>query len=793
MRTGGVEEGHRDVRERVKQVTALLTAPLRTISPRRWTRRGVLTGIAVGLLAGFGVGGLAQVHVETSMSSFLPANDPAVTQMQAKERSFGSDPVVVLLESNKPRELLNPQHLKPVVNMEGKLSKLPDVASVYGPGTTLNQIAGQAQDFLAELMGRRDAAKAQAVAQAKTSGASDGQAQKAGDQALQQFDARYGPLLVQGMPSGLPTLKNPQFVNSVIYTHSGTVRPQWRFVVPSQYSMAVLVRPRANMDAAATSRLVDNIRQVTGASQVHASKITVSGTPVVASAVSNEVSQEMLVIGGLAVITVGACFLLVPWTRWKKRLLPLIATLIAICLTLALFGWLGKPLSLGVVAFLPVLLGIGSYYPTYFARRAKKRVVLTVACASAASLSTLALSPLPFVRDLGMTLGIGVLASACVGLVLLRPVAFTAGSEDVEHEFWAPSLRRKRGVVATGGAVTLVLAVVGWSVLPGLPLQADVESFAAGLGAMNDAKHVEQQIGSSGEADVVLRGPNTSSPQALDWMHKAQDRIVSEHGDQMHPILSLPSLLRFLGNQATGEQINSALRLLPHYLTSAVMRGDDKSSVMIFGVNMDDVQQIRELRQSVMQDLPAPPPGYDVQLTGLPMVAVRGEQIISEGRVLANIVGIAAAGVVLALGLRRRSDALRAVAAASIATGVGLFALWATGIPLSPITVGLGSLTAAIGCEFTVMLSESVRSGNRGLRLSVLLATAASATGYAVLSFSELGAIRQFGILLSGSVLLALGSSVCVVVLTTSLKGKQNDVNDNHVATRVKRLEGVET
>src|SRR5581483_12032636 len=110
-----------------------------------------------------------------------------------------------------------------------------------------------------------------------------------------------------------------------------------------------------------------------------------------------------------ALLAVGGCFMLVPWTRRSRRLLPLATTVAAIAVTCSIFGWLGRPLSIGVVAFLSVVLGIGCYYPTYFAVRARTRTVLTVACATASAFATLMLSPLPLVRDLGLTLSMGVL------------------------------------------------------------------------------------------------------------------------------------------------------------------------------------------------------------------------------------------------------------------------------------------------------------------------------------------------------------------------------------------------
>ncbi len=144
---------------------------------------------------------------------------------------------------------------------------------------------------------------------------------------------------------------------------------------------------------------------------------------------------------------------------------------------------------------------------------------------------------------------------------------------------------------------------------------------------------------------------------------------------------------------------------------------------------------------------------------------MRGQELLSSERVLGNLLGISAAAAVLAVGLRRRGDALRALTAAALATGAGLFLLWVLGIPLSPITMGLGSLTAAVGCEFTVLLSEAARRGGRALRTPVLLAATTSAVGYLVLAASDLAVIRQFGVLLAGAVGLALAAAGVVVAV----------------------------
>jgi predicted RND superfamily exporter protein len=726
----------------------------------RKTGQCVAAVVLVLAAAAFLLGGLERSRIETGVDSFLPAHDSSVDQLNNLARSFGGDPVVVLLESEQPRQLLDAQHISSLLHLEGQLTALPDVAAVYGPATALNQVAGQVQNFLAELVGRRDGIQRQAEAQAKAAGASDAAAQQAGTKATGAFDQRYGSLLVQGLPAGLPTLGNGKFIESSIFAQGQQPRAQWRFVVPSQNAVAILVRPRQGGDAGTAQRLVAAVKDTVGAAKIDATKVTITGVPVLAADVSHQVTGEAPLLGGIAVLTIGLCFFCVPWTSRRRRLLPLASTLIAIATTLAVLGWVGKPLSLGVIAFLSVLLGVGSYYPTYFMRDAPRRVVLTVATATAASFATLMLSPLPFVKDLGLTLTIGVLLSAGFGAILPK-LPFVR----VEPEPFLPSTPSRttgRRVMVAAVAGLVVLSGIGWALLPGLKLQSNFETLAGGATTLEDAHHVESIIGSSGELSVVLTGADVTSPAAIEWMRTAQQQLIVEHGDQLRPVVSPPTLLSFLGPGSTTEQIDAALRLLPPYLAGAVFRNDHQVATMEFGVQMNDLGALRSLRDDINTKL-RPPPGYRVALSGLSMVAVRGEEMVSGERIVSNVLGIVAASSVLLIGLRRRTDALRAFAAAALATGLGLLALHVTGVALSPITVALGSLTAAVGCEFTVLLSESARRGRRSLRISVLLAAATSAVGYLVLVASGLAVIRQFGALLAGAVVLALLSASFVV------------------------------
>ncbi|MEN8674054.1 MMPL family transporter [Nocardioides sp.] len=724
---------------------------------------------AVGLLAVLMVMGLGKVRLETSLESFLPTGEPDLTAYERNAADFGGDPVVVLLEADDDR-FFDGERLASTLRLEGSLATLDHVAGVYGPATLLNQIAGRAQDLLSELLGRRDAEVALARSKAAAAGASPSEIRRAGEEATARFDARYGPLLVSGLPGGLPTLENQRFVDQVVFGSAGRPRGQWRFVVPSAASASILIRPEAGLDADEAAELTADVERVVAGNQPDGTQATVSGSPVLLTALSERTTSDAVRLGALAVAGVGLCFLLATFIRRSRRLAPLATTLIAVAGAVSVVGWSGRPVSIGVVAFCSVLLGIGCYYPTYYALGARVRTVLVVALATATSLGTLVLSPLPLVQDLGLTMAVGVLLSALLALPL-RPwlrsgsaeessgAAETADPAGPSSTWRTPRTRRFAVATALAGA----LAVVGWALLPHLSVESDVDHFAGGLPALDDADHVEDVIGSSGELSVVLRGSDVLSPESLTWTRDSVRSVVADHGGQMRPVLSTSALLAFLGDAATVGQTDAAMRILPEYLTDAVVTSERTTSAASFGVSLRDLSELRTTLEEVRADLPAPPAGAEVEITGLPIVLLRAEQLVSDDRVPANVLGILSAGLVLLVGLRRRSDALRAVVAAAVATGLGFFLVDLLGIALNPVTVALGALTAAVGCEFTVVQAEAVRRGSSVLGKAVGLVTATSVVGYLALLGSGLEAVRGFGALLAGAVLIAAFSSWLVV------------------------------
>ncbi|MCW2816076.1 MAG: hypothetical protein JWN84_3531 [Nocardioides sp.] len=719
--------------------------------------------IALAAVALWAVPGLSRLEIDSDLDSLLPADDPSVSELDAMARSFGGDPVVVLVEGSG--DPLAADRLPALLQLEGRLSAVDGVVATYGPATTLNQTVLQLKRFLAELSGRRDAL-----------------AEAGRTRELAAFEARYGSLLVQALPAGLPTLSNENFVRSVVLDPvTEKPKPQWRQYLPAQGAVAVYLRPREGLDAAAAALLHTEVETIVSDSEAvpDGAEVTVTGAPVVTAGLADRMRAEVPRLAATAFGMVALVLLLVPWARRRRfQLAPLLVMGVATAVTLAVFGWRGDPLSLGAATFLPIILGLGSYYPVYLSRTGHRRVVLAVAASSTCAFAGLLLSPLPFVADLGLAVPAGLAAVVAVSLAGSWVLGPRLGQDPSTPAPAAPAAIRRRLptpalAVLTGAA--LLVSVFGWVSLASTPLKTDPQQLLAGLPSLDDAVHVEDVIGYSGEVDVRLKGADVLTPEALAWSRAAQTEIVSLYGDRVQPVVTVGQLLGFLGEDPTQAQVRAGVAALPGYITSAVVSSDQTEALSSYGVAWSDLADDRDLVADVRAALPAPPPGYDVGVSGLPVAAERGYHLVSGERYESSVIALLAAALALVVLLPHRRDALVAIAAAAIASGLTVAVLVLTVGALNPLTLALGALTAAIGSEFTVLLLAAARQRSSDLRRSVLLAVLLSLGGYGVLLTSSLPLVRELGLALVTSVALSVGTAHLLAELGTRLRPGPED------------------
>jgi hydrophobe/amphiphile efflux-3 (HAE3) family protein len=457
--------------------------------------------------------------------------------------------------------------------------------------------------------------------------------------------------------------------------------------------------------------------------------------------------------------------------------------------------------------------------------------IATAALATAAGFLVLLLSPIPMVRGFGLLLVVGIAiafitaltaGSAAlalrggpdtpIGRVAMRmhvrppsggrartrrgtaqdpPAAAsilrhmsgaTAGARelvaDAARAVLAVSLHKPQRVLA----IAAVLAALGWIADTQTSVVSDVRKLVpADLPALQDLNALQDRTASSGEIDVLIEGRDVATPQAVRWMTGYQQRVLQRFGydeskgckaAELCPAFSLPDLLQ--GSDASSRQaIDALLRAVPPYFSQAVLTRGRDAATLAFGIRLMDLDDQQRVVDAMRAEL-NPPPGVTARLAGTPVIAAQANADLASPwrRLLTLLAGLAAVALVLLAIFRRAERALVPLVPIALATGWSALVLFATRVPLNPMSATLGALVIAISTEFAVLLSERFRQERAtGHDVAAALVRTYRSTGRAVLA-SGVTAIAGFGVLaLSDFRMLRDFGIVTVVDLTVSLLG----------------------
>jgi uncharacterized protein len=122
-----------------------------------------------------------------------------------------------------------------------------------------------------------------------------------------------------------------------------------------------------------------------------------------------------------------------------------------------------------------------------------------------------------------------------------------------------------------------------------------------------------------------------------------------------------------------------------------------------------------------------------------------------------------------------------------LAGGWSSLVLWATGIPLNPMSAALGALTIAIATEFSVILSarfheergggrspvDALRAAYARTGTAVLASGVTAVAGFAVLIASEVTMLRDFGVVTVIDLVVALAGVMIALPAALTLGGER--------------------
>jgi len=360
------------------------------------------------------------------------------------------------------------------------------------------------------------------------------------------------------------------------------------------------------------------------------------------------------------------------------------------------------------------------------------------------------------------------------------------------HPTLPPHLARVLAVARTYPlrvlAVGAVLAIVGWGVGTQIETQTDIAKLAPqNVRAVKELNELQDTTGVSGELDARVTAPDLTDPATIRWMAAFKRRALRAGGFaganascREAEACPGPALSDFVTGggltpgpegQLTRKSIRSALKQIPTYDLRQVATVDPRTglpsgtALIGFGIRAQSLDSQQKLIERIRAAAGrpgtkgGPPPGVQVELAGLPVIAAAAASDLDSSRYLLTAAGLLAVALVLSGVYRSWTRALVPLVPIVLATGWSALVLWLTRIPLNPMSATLGALTIAIATEFSVILAARFRQERQAGRdvaaaldatysrtgAAVLASGVTAIAGFAVLIVSEVGMLRQFG------------------------------------------------
>lgn len=791
-----------------------------------WAARHARLLVVVSLLvAALAAVGATQISTDAGVGTLVDSGSDTYEATQAVRRDFGEEPVVVLVKGELPQLILTqnifkllrlegclsgkvPKGVKPIPGPCAELARLHAVEFLAGPATFLNESVVQIENQLRRLAEHVPAQRFREY--------------------LLAVATKYGI-------TSAPSIDNEEFVATVVFDLArprGTPKARLSYIFPNAKSAQIIIRLKPDLGEAERRRAIGLIEAAVADTtprkacreggkpapcfELEGGSYVVSGAPVVIDGVAQALKNALLVLFAVAVGVMALVLFLVFHSRWP--LLPLLVALAAAAITFGLLALVGGSLTMASIAALPILIGLGVDYAIQFQARYDETgsveraataggPTIAAACtATAAGFLALQLSPIPMVRDFGWLLIAGI-AIAFILALTFGFGALTLLGRVARRGVFARSLRGRRPLSGDRTrplerllslsltypewvlSIGIALAVVGWVAGTQVETVSDIRSLAPqNIKAIENLNALQDTTGVSGELDVRVQAPDLTDPGTIEWMAAFKKRVLEGNGfvgedpsclrAELCPGPALSDFLVRGDEKPTKQGIEATLAALSPYSLRQVAPVDPETgkvgrvALVSFGIRAQSLEDQQQLIERVRDEIGQPPPGVEVQLAGLPVIAAQSASDLSSSRYWLALAGLALVAAALLLIYRSWRRALVPLVPTLLATGWASLLVWVTGIPLNPMSAALGALTIAVATEFGVLLvgrfheerragtgvEEALRRAYARTGAAVLASGATAIAGFAVLVASDVQMLRDFGL-------------VTVIDLTAALAG----------------------
>jgi len=708
--------------------------------------------------------------MKTGYDTYVSTDSETYKDYERFSQDFGSEVVIILMSASDSNQLpqpantatvasvseddldqlLQPDNIAVIESLENHINEYDEVVSAVGPAFFIKQAVAQ-QSGVPELPG--SAAMIQAI---------------------------------------------------VLDPDSGQVRCEFEQFFPREYAL-IAVTLYGNLSESEKKELVEEIQDEVENAEFDGIDTVVTGWPVVLTSMVDSLTTDLF---NMLLLSAGMMFLILVLTFsirgfFAWRWLPLGTVLIGIVYTFGVMGIVSIPITMMTMAAFPILIGLGVDYSIQFHNRYDEEVrrgettpiiasvthigktIGIAIIAACLGFTALFLSPVPMVRDFGLTLIIGLivcyLLSVFFYLAVLDRRSRRAGAKGEDSKNMKPAkngmsvIDRGLGRLAPWVVknpiiilpVAILLCVGGIIADSHIETQSDIVKYLSeDLQTVKDLRTAEEVLGGVGYVDLFIEAEDVTDPDILTWMADLQQYIDQEQMEMVVCSNSITDLVLQASMQIQStddpkipqnpQMIKGILDGMPALSKSNFITEDCKAANMVLTLETQAVDKVKELKLQLRgyvadppEGLTAPPDGVEVTVTGASIFIDKFFNSLNEGRMQMTLVGIAI--VIAGLFLLFRFNIYRALLAI---LPLGLIIGWSSGmmyllgVEFTPMSATLGALIIGIGAEYTILLiMRYEEERRRGVEVDEAMTIAITRIGRAVIA-SGLTTIGGFGALL---------------------------------------------
>ena len=768
--------------------------------------------------------GLTRLDFATGQDSYIDPSSEVAKNNERYQELFGGESMVVLFtvpEGQSVVDLFTPANIAQLDEAEQEMLASDAVQSVVSPVALLTWTSdmvteGVASEIIARTIAREpdpDAAAARQVDATITTlrlGA-------AGEQSLDNPD--WVTFLVFGNDGF--TIGNDQQLVAPPDDQLVVRKPLRAFIPDARHAvMAAVLTGNAPLDQLAEGS--NAVHEVFDGRTFEPATVTITGTPTFLTDINDYLQGGMLTLGAIAVGVMVIILLVAFKVRW--RLLPLIGMAVGTLWGFGAFGFTGTKLSLVTIAGLPILIGLGIEFAIQVQNRIEEErtagdtthpfeatlahmgpALVTATVAAVIAFLTAKISKVPMVQDFGVLLSIGIVALLLAGVVL--PTTLIGWRErhspttTPPRQSWVETTVVRMGSLPRGAVIPLVvlaiaLPIAGLVMETGSKIESDPinwadpasesiqnahtleeeTGFATTLGIFVETSSADQQRRVHRSDGCVRVRPGRPlarrEPRARRGIELGDHRGLAGRGARHDIAAARPASTCCRPTRSRRPRCRacwSPTMPTPRRCCSKSVHRRSRSgrsySTRCRRRSSNPVT-VRRCRRSRRRP-PAASPSWASGLL----------ENITANRAELTIAALLLVGAFVVLRSRDLARGLLTMIPVLLAVGTSAVLVRLLSITLSPLTTVGGPLVVATCAEFTVLLvaryaeerdrghdpEESTRVAAHRTGRAFFTSALTTLGGFAVLMFSSLPLLADFGMVVTINIAVALLSALVVV------------------------------